>query len=81
MFRARQKVTARWAKSRHTPARLLNTSTAVANGEVLKYPNLTSLFTQSQIACTRLQPGGDTPNKVQASLASSCDGQNRLGSV
>jgi hypothetical protein len=46
MLSARQKVIARWGKSRHTPVRLSKTSAAVANGAVWRYPKMISPYAE-----------------------------------
>ncbi len=81
MLSARHRATPRCAKSRHTPARVASTSTAVAVGAVHSYPNAIDSWTQSEIACTRPQPCGRVPNWSQAKSPSWSDGQYRLGSV
>ena len=75
MLRARQKVMARWVKSRHTPVRVSRTSTAVLSGLVDPYPNATSWWTQSHTAWTRDQPGGSEPNSDHAASVSWSDRQ------
>jgi hypothetical protein len=72
---ARQKLTARWVRSRHTPFRLLSTSIAVVIGLLEPYSNLMLSCTQLQIACTRASPGGVWPNSSHAMPMSSSDRQ------
>ena len=71
MFMALQKVTARWAKSLHTPLRAAKTSAAVVSGLLEPYWKARFWWTQSEIACTRAQPAAVWPKSSQAVSISS----------
>src|SRR3977135_3575124 len=81
MLSARQNVTARWAKSRHTPLPAWSTSWAVLTDVLVPYPNEIGLWAELQTAWTRGHPGVTSPKSSHAVLASSSEGHSRLGKV
>jgi hypothetical protein len=66
MLRLRQKVRPSWAKSRQTPTRFSQTSTAVVVGVLAPAWKRTFSWTQSATAWARGQPGSMPPNSSQA---------------